>query len=339
MSLEAEAPDAAAVESGSEAGEREFRELADHAPMMIWRARPDRSHDWFNRGWLNFTGRELGQEAGCGWGDRVHPDDLDQMLEIYDAAFEARRPFTRQFRLRRHDGAHRWVLDSAAPFFRSGEFAGFYGSCIDVTEMREAQAQEEMLLAELNHRVKNNLQLIISFLAHSAARAPSREAKELLDAAASRAHGVGAVQDQLYRHAAGMIDLAEYLPTLARTVLDSESEGGAALRIEVEPIPATIQQASNLGLIVNELMTNAVKHGAAARGTVSLGLRRLDAGRAELVISDDGPGFSAQVLTHAGPLAHRGGGLVDALAKRARAHLVRSNAAGAQVRLTFPIGD
>ena len=87
------------------------------------------------------------------------------------------------YRLRRHDGVYRWFLDNGAPFYRNGQFAGYFGSCIDITEQREYEERQRTLLAELNHRVRNNLQLIMSFLQLSKLRAKTDEAKTLLTGA------------------------------------------------------------------------------------------------------------------------------------------------------------
>src|SRR5690606_37847761 len=95
---------------------------------------------YFNRTWLNFTGRALEQQLGDGWTACVHPNDLDRCLETYGSAFDARKPFEMEYRLRRHDGEYRWVLDVGVPRFTpEGEFLGYIGSGVDVTERRNAE--------------------------------------------------------------------------------------------------------------------------------------------------------------------------------------------------------
>ena len=121
--------------------EHSFRELADNAPVMIWRAGPDALCDWFNKPWLDFAGRTMEQEVGNGWAEGVHPDDFERCLDVYLSAFEARRSFTMTYRLRRADGAYRELLDNGAPFYRDGEFAGYFGSCVDITDQRSLEAQ------------------------------------------------------------------------------------------------------------------------------------------------------------------------------------------------------
>src|SRR3954471_21716656 len=117
-------------------GERFFRELADFAPVMIWRAGTDKLCDWFNKPWLDFVGRTMEQELGNGWAEGVHKQDFDRCLQVYTTSFDARENFSMIYRLRRHDGEFRYILDNGAPFYRSGTFAGYFGSCIDVTDQR-----------------------------------------------------------------------------------------------------------------------------------------------------------------------------------------------------------
>jgi PAS domain S-box-containing protein len=125
-----EAPDPA-----RDAGDRSFKELADFAPVMIWRSGPDALCNWFNKPWLDFVGRSMDQEIGNGWAENVHPDDFDRCLEIYLSSFSARKPFTMSYRLKRHDGVYREILDNGDAFYRNGVFAGYFGSCIDVVDL------------------------------------------------------------------------------------------------------------------------------------------------------------------------------------------------------------
>jgi PAS domain S-box-containing protein len=118
-----------------------FKELADFAPVMIWRSGPDKLCDWFNKPWLDFVGRTMDQEIGNGWAEGVHADDFQRCLDTYVTAFDARQRFTMVYRLKRFDGAWRHILDNGSPFYRNGAFAGYFGSCIDVTEQHEMEQQ------------------------------------------------------------------------------------------------------------------------------------------------------------------------------------------------------
>ena len=122
--------------------ELRFRTMADTAPVLIWMSRVDRLCTYFNQGWLEFTGRTIEQEVGNGWQEGIHPDDLNPYLDTVAAAFEACQSFQLEYRLRRFDGIYRWMLSAGAPrFLPSGEFSGFIGSCIDITEHKQ-MAQE-----------------------------------------------------------------------------------------------------------------------------------------------------------------------------------------------------
>ncbi len=127
--------------------EARFRTVANAAPVMIWMAGPDKLCTFFNKGWLNFTGRSLEQELGNGWAEGVHGEDLDRCLDVYQNSFNARQPFTMEYRLRRQDGEYRWVLDSGTPRFApDGAFLGYIGSCIDITERKLAEEKFRLVL-------------------------------------------------------------------------------------------------------------------------------------------------------------------------------------------------
>jgi PAS domain S-box-containing protein len=128
-------------ESALRESEERFRLLADTAPMLVWTSDTDKQCTFFNARWLEFTGRTLEQELGSGWTECVHPDDRDECARAYSTAFDARQLFSMEYRLRRHDGEYRWVLDTGVPRFAAdGSFSGYCGSCVDVEDYRKAQA-------------------------------------------------------------------------------------------------------------------------------------------------------------------------------------------------------
>lgn len=128
--------------------EARFRNMADKAPVMIWMSGTDKLCTFFNKGWLDFTGRNLEQELGNGWAEGVHQADLDRCLEIFNESFDARKEFAMEYRLRRNDGEYRWILDKGVPRVEpDGTFIGYIGTCIDITERLSAQRDR----AELAH--------------------------------------------------------------------------------------------------------------------------------------------------------------------------------------------
>jgi PAS domain S-box-containing protein len=120
--------------------EDRFRNMADTAPVMIWMSGPDRLTTFFNKGWLDFTGRALEQELGNGWGKSVHTDDHERCGDLYASAFNERQEFTMEYRLRRHDGEYCWVLDHGVPRFEAdGTFLGYIGTAIDISELKRGE--------------------------------------------------------------------------------------------------------------------------------------------------------------------------------------------------------
>ena len=133
--------------------ESRFRIVADAAPVLIWMSGVDKLYTFFNKPWLEFTGRSMEQELGNGWAQGVHPEDLQRCLKMYTEAFDARESFVMQYRLRRNDGEYRWVSDQGvARYDEHGKFAGYIGTAVDVTELINKDAalresEERMRLA------------------------------------------------------------------------------------------------------------------------------------------------------------------------------------------------
>lgn len=115
--------------------EHQYKLIVEFSPNLIWRSGTDGLCDYFNKTWLQFTGRDMEQERGNGWVEGVHPDDLSYCLKIYSEAFALRESFEMNYRLKRHDGQWRWINDRGVPFYDDqGSFQGYIGSCVDTTE-------------------------------------------------------------------------------------------------------------------------------------------------------------------------------------------------------------
>ncbi|XGV96885.1 MAG: ATP-binding protein [Leptolyngbya sp. BL-A-14] len=126
--------------------ETRFRTIADSAPVLIWIDDPARGCIFHNQTWLDFTGRSFAEEAGDGWQEGVHPDDRTSLVQRYTLAIESREPFTIDYRLRRADGEYRWLLETGVPWYLpDGAFAGFIGSCVDITDRKEAEQDRQLL--------------------------------------------------------------------------------------------------------------------------------------------------------------------------------------------------
>jgi diguanylate cyclase (GGDEF)-like protein/PAS domain S-box-containing protein len=129
-----------------------YLSVLENFPALIWRSDVDGKIDYLNRTWLEFTGRPFDEEQGEGWLDGVHLDDLDICTQTYQTRFLERRPFSMEFRLRRHDDEYRWLFNVGRPFHDiDGHFIGFLGTCFDITELREASDQLGLVASVFSH--------------------------------------------------------------------------------------------------------------------------------------------------------------------------------------------
>jgi PAS domain S-box-containing protein len=136
------------AEMALQESEQRFRRMTDAAHMMVWMSGLDKKCAFFNQSWLDFTGRRLEQELGDGWTEGVHPEDLERVVSVYSQAFDARQPFELDYRLRRHDGQYRWIVDVGTPLYENdGRFCGYLGSCLDITDRKRAEEERQLLAA------------------------------------------------------------------------------------------------------------------------------------------------------------------------------------------------
>jgi PAS domain S-box-containing protein len=140
------------TEAALRESEARFLEVADAAPVLIWISDITKRCIWFNKPWLQFTGRSMEQDTGAGWVEGVHPEDIDYCVVVYNDAFDRHEAYRTEYRRRRHDGEWRVLDSTGVPRFAGGVFVGFIGSCIDVTDQRAAtralsESEEQLRLA------------------------------------------------------------------------------------------------------------------------------------------------------------------------------------------------
>jgi PAS domain S-box-containing protein len=136
----------------------QYRTIVEHAPMMVWRAGRDALVDYVNNTWLRFTGRRIEQELGVGWLEAVHPEDRDRCYSLYRERFSKRLAWEKEFRLRRHDGVYRYVIEQGGPYRNdAGEFIGCIGTVMDVHERKELDRAKTRFLATMAHELRTPL--------------------------------------------------------------------------------------------------------------------------------------------------------------------------------------
>jgi PAS domain S-box-containing protein len=327
--------------------ERRFRIMADNAPVLLWMAGTDSLCHFFNQQWLNFTGRNMEQEVGTGWAEGVHPEDFQQCMDTYLEAFVARRPFRMEYRLKRADGQFRWLLDHGVPrHAEGGDFAGYIGSCIDVTDLREATETErrigrklQVLIQEIHHRVKNNLQLVTSLLHLQSRHLKDPKAIELFRETQGRVRSIALLHEHLYRNDdAGQVDVKEYLGGVIAPLRSALGVGiPIAISLAADGVRLQLDAAIPCGMLVNELVTNSFKHAfreAQKAPTVDVSLSSVEGGAVELVVSDNGAGLPADVdTTHPKTLGLQ---LVHALSRQLGAQIAVSTGAGTRWTVRIP---
>lgn len=131
--------------------------MAENAPVMIWITDVDRYRYYFNKAWLDFRGKVLEDESGSGWLQGVHPDDRQRSIGIFEAAFDQRIPYKKEFRLLRKDGVYRWILTHGVPILQDNQFSGYIGSSMDIHYRVEQEEQKDEFIAIASHELKTPL--------------------------------------------------------------------------------------------------------------------------------------------------------------------------------------
>jgi PAS domain S-box-containing protein len=341
--------------------ESRFRTMADTAPVLLWMAGLDGECDFFNQGWLKFTGRSLEEELGNGWAEGVHPEDFARSMQEYLEAFVARRAFSMEYRLRRHDGEYRWIYDQGAPRFDGdGTFLGFIGSCVDITAQHEARdalarlnrvleervrertalaAERETLLREVHHRTKNDLQLISSLLSMHGREFADAEPARAFDECQGRVQAIARVHEHMYQSQnLAELSFSEHLRALTLEVRDTGAvPAGVELALDLESdVVLEVDQAIPCAMIVHELLLNAFKHAFPANrpGSVRVVCRDEGGGRVLVRVEDDGIGMAERAARD--EASGLGWTLIDAFARQLRARLDIDCARGTAVSLSFP---
>ena len=328
------------AENSLRESEERFRVMADTAPVMVWRSGPDQRCDFFNQPWLEFRGRRLQDEIGEGWTEGVHPDDLRHCLATYTAAWPGRESFRMEYRLRRADGEYRWVLDMGVPRLSAdGTLLGYIGSCIDITERRQAEealrtneaalrqshAETEDLAGRLitaqeteRARIARELhddisqQLAAISIAMSECRQPELQAsRELLDVLAGvQRQTIELAEDiRLLSHDLhpGVLEHAGLVDALRSHCGEFAKQHSLNVVVEADGDLAISESTIALCLyrVVQEALRNTAKHANARR--VHVTVRRVGE-EVQLAVVDDGKGFTlakAREQARSRPAQHR----------------------------------
>jgi PAS domain S-box-containing protein len=303
--------------------EERFRLMADTAPALIWMSGPGKLCTYFNKPWLDFTGRSMDSELGNGWAEGVHAEDLRRCLDTYTQAFDRREEFRMEYRLRRHDSEYRWLLDIGVPRFdQERSFVGYIGTCVDITDrklaetalasvsrrMIEAQEQERTRIArELHDDIGQRLALFATNLPQLH-QGPA-------DLPGVRSH-VGELKNQISEIATDIQTLShrlhssklEYLG-LATAMRSFCEEFGEQQKVQIDfethDLPSTL--SPDISLCFFRVLQEALHNSAKYSGVRHFEVRSWGTpNEVHLTVSDFGSGFDIEAAK-----AGRGLGLIS----------------------------
>ena len=318
--------------------EEQFRTMANALPQLAWMADETGWIYWYNRRWYEYTGTDLEAMKGWGWRKVHHPDHVERVVERISHSWETGEPWEDTFPLRGTDGHYRWFLSRATPLRDAkGRITRWFGTNTDITANREREEFQTLLVSEVSHRVKNSLSLV-STLLQLQARNQDETIRTALHDAASRVHAVATVHDQLWRQAdAREIDLGPFLNNLACALASGAPRHHT--KVEVEPVIVPADAAVPVGLLVNELVTNAYKYAypGTGGGEVRVLGRRVNGNSYAIEVSDSGRGLPAGFDIHRSG-ASLGMRMISNLTKQLNGELTIGSAGpGAHFMVTFQL--
>jgi PAS domain S-box-containing protein len=328
------------------ASRRESEATPDVADAILWMSGPDGRCIFMSRGWTAYTGQSQAEALGLGWTSFVHPEDRERAGRVYASALAAREPYAVDYRLRRRDGAWRWVLDSGRPRREAGgEFAGHTGSVLDVHELSLAVEERDRLMRELEEADRRKDEFLAT-LSHELRNplAPLRNSLQLLRLADRRDGAAAPIHERMERQVEHLVRLVDDLLEMSRVTrgafeLRRDSvELASVVRNAVETSAPLIDAAAHrlelalppeplvadgdpvrLTQILANLLNNAARY-TARGGRISVTLAR-EGGAACIRVRDTGSGIAPELLPRLFAMFSRGGnssglGIGLALARR-----------------------
>jgi PAS domain S-box-containing protein len=308
--------------------EARFRKLADDAPGMVWVTEADGGCTYLSRSWYDFTGQPPATGLGFGWLEAAHPEDRATAEVAYREAHRQQDAFRLEYRIRRADGVYRWAMDAASPRFDpEGQFLGFVGSLIDITDRKLAEVHQQSVieaeraartqaervnrmkdefLATLSHELRTPLNAIhgwAQLLGRGGAAWEPETLQRGLEAIERNARAQKRMIEDLLdmsRIISGKVrldlqptDLADVLEQSLQSVQPAAEARGVLLEREIGDVPLVLGDPGRLQQVIWNLLTNAIKF-TEPGGRVSV---RLEGGESvRLVVADDGVGIAADFL-------------------------------------------
>ncbi len=264
------------AEAALRASEAKADAIINAVDQMIWATRPDGHHDYFNDRWYEFTGAPPGSTDGDAWNDLFHPDDRARAMQIWRHSLETGEPYRIEYRLRHRSGQYRWVIGRAqCTRDETGAITRWFGTCTDIHDLKMAEEKRQLLLREMNHRVKNLFSVVSGMISMTARSAPSAQA--MAEALRGRLNALAKAHDLILPAASA--DAGSPRTAALRHLIDAilrpyaGPAGETQLDIDGPDLPLGSHASTSLALIFHELATNAAKHGALAAADGRIAIR------------------------------------------------------------------
>jgi len=336
-----------------------YQAVTDASPVMIWLAGTDGLCYYFNRGWLDFVGRGLEREAGNGWTENIHPDDVDHCLKIYRSKFDARSPFEMEYRLLHRSGQYRWIFDRGVPRYApDGTFEGYVGGCLDIHDGTEAaekiriadesirllRVQEEErrhIAREFHDSAGQTLTVLGLGLAQLVQKAEmispelAKEGKEIEEVVQQLHREIRTTSYLLHPP---LLDEAGLKPALSWYVQGVVERSGIAIELNIPEdfgrLPAEMELA--IFRVVQECLTNIHRHAESKTARIRVAREKATV---RIEVQDDGKGIAPKRLVE---IQTQGSGVgIGGIRERLRRFdgrmKIESNGSGTVVSATIPI--
>jgi len=336
-----------------------YQAVTDASPVMIWLSGTDGLCYYFNKGWLDFTGRTLEQEAGNGWTQNVHPDDLDRCVKTYIKNFDGRSSFEMEYRLRHHSGQYRWIFDRGVPCFTpDGTFEGYVGGCLDIHDRKEiadkirvadesvrllrVQEEERRRIAREFHDSAGQTLTVLGLSLAQLVQKVQMIAPEL----AKEGKEIEEVVQQLHREIRTtsyllhppLLDEAGVKPALSWYLQGVMERSGIAIELDIPEdfgrLPAEMELA--IFRVVQECLTNIHRHAESKTARIRISREKA---RVRIEVRDEGKGMSPQRLAE---IQMQGSGVgIGGIRERLRRFhgelKIESNGSGTTVSAVIPL--
>jgi len=293
-----------------------YLKIFEEFPALIWRSRLDKLCDYFNKTWLEFTGRTMEQEFGNGWAEGVHPDDFDFCLKTYVEAFDKREAFLMEYRMKNKSGEYRWIRDFGRPFYDlDNSFLGYIGSCYDITEIKdnelkliELNATKDKFFSIIAHDLRSPFTSLLGFtklLDDDLSALTQEQIRKIVGTMRKSTLNLYALLENLLEWSRLQRGFITYTPepvmllqkVMIETALymESANKKGIAMSYEIPEDVIVIADEYMLGGIIRNLVGNAVKF-TPNNGRVVISAKPVPSGLVEISVKDTGIGMNPKIL-------------------------------------------